>query len=64
MHVPGAEIYKYGVIIRGDTPGAVVGIVGAALDLLEQGEAIERIMLRVCWQTGSTIISYLRNYFV
>jgi UTP--glucose-1-phosphate uridylyltransferase len=25
--VPGADISKYGVIIRGDTPGAVAGIV-------------------------------------
>jgi UTP--glucose-1-phosphate uridylyltransferase len=27
MQVPGADIFKYGVIIRGDTPGAVAGIV-------------------------------------
>jgi UTP--glucose-1-phosphate uridylyltransferase len=27
MQVPGADISKYGVIIRGDTPGAVAGIV-------------------------------------
>jgi UTP--glucose-1-phosphate uridylyltransferase len=26
MQVPGADISKYGVIIRGDTPGAVAGI--------------------------------------
>ena len=27
MQVPGTDISKYGVIIRGDTPGAVAGIV-------------------------------------
>ena len=27
MQVPGADISKYGVIVHGDTPGAVVGIV-------------------------------------
>jgi hypothetical protein len=36
--------------------------VGAALDLLEQGEPHERIMLRGGWQTDSTAISYLRNW--
>jgi hypothetical protein len=35
--------------------------VGAALDLLEQGEPLERIMLRGGWQTDSTAMSYLRN---
>jgi hypothetical protein len=38
--------------------------VGAALDLLEQGEPIERIMLRGGWQTDSTAINYLRNFIV
>ncbi len=38
--------------------------VGAALDLLEQGEPLERIMLRGGWQTDSTAISYLRNWIV
>jgi integrase len=36
--------------------------VGAALDLLEQGEPLERIMLRGRWQTDSTVMSYLRNW--
>ena len=27
MQVPGADISKYGVIVQGDTPGAVAGIV-------------------------------------
>ena len=36
--------------------------VGAALDLLEQGEPLERIMLRGGWQTDSTAIQYLRNW--
>jgi site-specific recombinase XerD len=36
--------------------------VGAALDLLEQGEPLERIMLRGGWQTDSTAMSYLRNW--
>ena len=36
--------------------------VGAALDLLEQGEPLERIMLRGGWQTDSTAITYLRNW--
>ena len=36
--------------------------VGAVLDLLEQGEGIERIMLRGGRQTDSTAIKYLRNW--
>ena len=36
--------------------------VGAALDLLEQGEPLEKIMLRGGWQTDSTAIRYLRNF--
>ena len=36
--------------------------VGAALDLLEQGESIERIMLRGGWQSDSTAMKYLRNW--
>jgi hypothetical protein len=36
--------------------------VGAALDLLEQGEPMEKIMLRGGWQTDSTAINYLRNW--
>ena len=36
--------------------------VGAALDLLEQGEPLERIMLKGGWQTDSTAINYLRNW--
>ena len=35
--------------------------VGAALDLLEQGEPLERIMIRGGWQTDSTAMAYLRN---
>ena len=37
--------------------------VGAALDILEQGEPLERIMLRGRWQTDSTAMKYLRNWF-
>ena len=36
--------------------------VGAALDLLEQGEPLERIMLRGGWQTDSSAMKYLRNW--
>jgi integrase len=36
--------------------------VGAALDLLEQGEPLERIMLRGGWQTDSTAMKYLRDW--
>lgn len=36
--------------------------VGAALDLLEQGEPLEKIMLRGDWQTDSTAMKYLRNW--
>ena len=36
--------------------------VGAALDLLEQGEPLERIMLRGGWQTDSTAMKYLRHW--
>ena len=38
--------------------------VGAALDLLEQGEGIEKIMLRGGWQTNSTVMKYLRNWMI
>jgi len=38
--------------------------VGAALDLLERGEPLERIMLKGGWQTDSTAMSYLRNWIV
>ena len=36
--------------------------VGAALDLLEQGEPLEKIMLKGGWQTESTAMKYLRNW--
>jgi len=36
--------------------------VGAALDLLEQGESLEKIMLKGGWQTDSTAIKYLRTW--
>ena len=36
--------------------------VGAALDLLEQGMPLEKIMLRGGWQTDSTAMKYLRNF--
>ena len=36
--------------------------VGAALDLLEQGETLEKIMLRGGWQAESTVIQYLRAW--
>ena len=38
--------------------------VGTALDLLEQGEPLERIMLRGSWQTDSTAMNYLRYFIV
>ncbi len=38
--------------------------VGATLDLLEQGEPLEKIMLRGGWQTESTAIKYLRNWII
>ena len=38
--------------------------VGAALDLLEQGEPLERIMLRGGWQTDSTAMKYLRDWCI
>ena len=37
--------------------------VGAALDLLEQGEPLEKIMLRGGWQTDSTAMKYLRQFY-
>jgi site-specific recombinase XerD len=36
--------------------------VGAALDLLEQGEPLEKIMLKGGWQTDSAAMKYLRNW--
>ena len=38
--------------------------VGAALDLLEQGEPLEKIMLKGGWQTDSTAMKYLRNWVI
>jgi hypothetical protein len=35
---------------------------GAALDLLEQGEPLERIMLKGGWQTDLTVMKYLRSW--
>lgn len=34
----------------------------AALDLLESGESLEKIMLRGGWQTDSTVVKYLRAW--
>jgi site-specific recombinase XerD len=36
--------------------------VGAALDLLEQGQPLEKIMLRGGWQSDSAAMKYLRNW--
>ena len=36
--------------------------VGAALDLLDSGESLEKIMLRGGWQTESTAMKYLREW--
>ncbi|MEP1472100.1 MAG: tyrosine-type recombinase/integrase [Halieaceae bacterium] len=36
--------------------------VGGAIDLLEEGEPLERIMLRGGWQSESTTIGYLRSW--
>ena len=36
--------------------------VGAALDLLERGESLERIMLRGGWKSDSSAMRYLRNW--
>ena len=38
--------------------------VGAALDLLEQGKPLEKIMLKGGWQTDSTAMKYLRNWSI
>ena len=38
--------------------------VGAALDLLAQGETLEKIMLIGGWQTESTAMKYLRNWYI
>lgn len=38
--------------------------VGAALDLLEQGEPLEKIMLKGGWKTEATAMKYLRNWHV
>ena len=36
--------------------------VGATLDLLEQGEPLEKIMLRDGWQSDATAMKYLRSW--
>jgi len=33
-----------------------------ALDLLEQGEPLKKIILKGGWQTDSTAMKYLQNY--
>ena len=38
--------------------------VGAALDLLEKGEPLEKIMLKGGWQSESTAMKYLRNWYL
>jgi len=38
--------------------------VGAALDLLEQGESLERIMLKGGWKTDAAAMKYLRNWYI
>ena len=38
--------------------------VGAALDLLEQGEPLEKIMLKGGWQSDSTAMKYLRHFSI
>jgi site-specific recombinase XerD len=50
--------------IRRDMPGLSGHSfrVGAALDMVNQGETLARIMLRGGWKTESTAIRYLRNY--
>ena len=37
---------------------------GATLDLLEQGEPLEKIMLRGGWQKDSTSMKYVRNFLL
>jgi hypothetical protein len=46
----------------GQPPSGHAFRVGAALDLLEQGEPLEKIMLKGGWQTDSTAMKYLRNW--
>jgi len=36
--------------------------VGAALDMLDQGVSLERIMLRGGWKSEATALRYLRNW--
>ena len=36
--------------------------VGAALDMLERGVSMEKIMLRGGWEASSTVIKYLRAW--
>jgi len=38
--------------------------VGAALDLLEQGEPLERIIINGSWQTNSTAMTFGRNWTI
>jgi hypothetical protein len=38
--------------------------VGAAIDMLEQGEPLEKIMLKGGWQTDSSAMKYLRNWHI
>ena len=50
---------------RLDLPEALSGHsfrVGAAIDLLEAGESLEKIMLRGGWQSDATTIRYLRRW--
>ena len=52
---------KSGVLDGGDLSGHSFRV-GAALDLLERGESLERIMLRGGWKSDSSAMRYLRSW--
>ena len=55
-----AAFHIYSFFLKVDKP--IYQVSERTLDLLEQGETLERVMLRGGWQTDSTAMSYLRNW--
>jgi integrase len=49
-------------VLRGEDLSGHSFRVGAALDLLERGVSLERIMLRGGWKSDSSAMRYLRSW--
>ena len=47
---------------QGAEPGGHTFRVAGAIDLLEAGQSLEKIMLRGGWKSESTVLLYLQNW--